>query len=274
MAGSPFRVSVSSASLLRLERSQAIQFACDAGFEAIELACQEPHLTLETARRDRTLVQLELRMQFLKLASFSLGTRFTSRDAANYSSNALMEFINIAHTYGTSVITLTTGPPTSAEATFEHWETLLEYLTPCVARAEKRDIKLAIETRRGMLTDSVHGALRLLDRFDNPALGLALDPCELALGGDDVESAVTQLGSRTVLFRARNLASLNDAEHPQWLPLGDGTLPYPVLMRLLLAAGYQGDLVASGLYDGKGSSDLESLQADASYLKRLVACYA
>ena len=58
-----------------------------------------------------------------------------------------------------------------------------------VAYAEKRRVKLAVETHLNMLTDTMAGTRRILDLCRSPSLGLTLDFCNIMVGRDDPEKA-------------------------------------------------------------------------------------
>ena len=261
------RTSIFTQSLFAVDLEKAIEMAGEIGFDGIEIACREPHLTFQRAQRDWQRLLSLITRAGLSVSALSMYTNFTESIIAEKSCSTLMGFIDVAHAFETDTIKITPGPPGSQQATVGHWETISRNLEPCVARAEIIHVKLAMETHLNMLSDTTYSTLRLLDVFDSPALGVNLDFCNVFLGGDDPCESIIRLKDKIYFTHVKDVDTHISNRH--WTPLGQGELDYPSIIETLEKIGYDGYLSLECLYDEVREAPRDAVETDFRYLTKL-----
>lgn len=261
-------ISLFTQSLFAFDLRRAIEVTGEVGFDGIEIACQKPHLTLSQAQRERRTIMSFIQNAGLAVSALSTYTNFTELEAAKQSRKDLMSFIKLASEFETDTIKFTPGPPSSANALRKDWETLERELEPCVKLAESQNVKLALETHLNMLTDTTLSAVRLVDIFDSPTLGVNLDFCNVFLGGDVPSESILQLKDKIYFTHVKDVDT--DVSNRYWTPLGQGKLNYPEIIKTLSEIGYNGYLSIECLYDKIKEKPGESVENDFRYLARLL----
>lgn len=129
--------------------------------------------------------------------------------------------------------------------TYNHAKRLLkDALGELLALAEETDVVLALEPMHAVFAsewtflNNLDDALAALDVFNSPRLKLVLDTYHL--GWDDgLPGRIAQLAPRIGLVQLGDGKTPPDGEHNR-VPLGEGTLPLPAILKALQAAGYTG----------------------------------
>jgi len=261
------KTSVFSTSLTALGLRDAIRVAAEVGYDAIELGCFAPHLTLETAEERGDEVAAWLKEAALPVSALSLAVAYTADDDAVWRANVdeTCGLIRLCEKFGTRLIKTMPGQPGSAQATEAHWDRFRRAMDIIAPVAEAEGVRLAIETHLGHLSDSIETAARCIESGNPEVLGVNLDFCNVRTCHEDPLDAIDRFRGRTYLTHVKD--SLFTTESGEYVPMGQGKMDYPPILERLRAAGYDGYLSIECLYpqakteDPRGSvaHDLEVL---------------
>lgn len=259
------RIALFTQSLFSLPLEQAFRTAAQAGFNAVELACAEPHLTLELAREKGELVRSWARDAGVIIPVLSLYTDFVSPGRREVSLEQATAFIALAPAFGAEVVKVTPGPPASAVASAEQFAACAEGLRFCGECAKQVGVRVAFETHLNMLNDRLGPTQKLLDLAGSEWVGVNLDFCNLALGGDDPLEAIDALWPRVHLTHIKDAQV--DGSQRRWVPLGTGMMDYLPILRRLKEKGYEGYLSIECLMPEAAEKPLEAISADLRWLE-------
>ena len=262
------KTSVFSTSLTALGLREAIRVAAEVGYDAIELGCFAPHLTLGLAEERGDEVAGWLKEAQLPVSALSLTVAYTAEDEAVWRANVdeTCRFIRRCETFGTRLIKTMPGQPGSARATERHWDRFRRAMDIIVPIAEAEGVALAIETHLGHLSDSIETAARCIQSGSPEVVGVNLDFCNVRTCGEDPLDAIDRFGGRIFLTHVKD--SLFTTASGEYVPMGHGKMAYPPIIERLRATGYDGYLSVECLYpkakteDPRGSvaHDLEVLR--------------
>ena len=241
-----FKISAATQSLWGYSLEETIPFIAECGFNGIEIVILEPWLSLEFIRDRKKEITRSINKCGLEVASLTTITNFTQAEMASSSLSTVQTMTDLCADYGTSIVKISPGPPASGKASDEAWNTLEKNMNKVISYAEKHRVKLAVETHLNMLTDTIAGTERFLNLFHSPSLGLTLDFCNIMVGKDDPEKAVREFADRTFLCHIKD-GILHASGAPEWLPLGEGVLDYPGILRALSQSAYCGYLSLESL---------------------------
>ena len=116
-------------------------------------------------------------------------------------------------------------------------ECLVATLSPIAAHAAERGVRLGLEPLNRFETsfsNLVEQAVEVIDRVDNPALGLLLDTFHMNIEEKSIGDAIRAAGSRLVHFHACE----NDRGTP-----GSGHVPWPEVAQAIRDISYTGPIV-------------------------------
>lgn len=249
------KTSVFSTSLTAFGLRDAIRVAAEVGYDAIELGCFAPHLTLATAEERGREVAAWLKEAALPVSALSLTVEYTAQDDDAWRANVeeTCRFIRLCETFGTRLVKTMPGRPGSAQATDEHWDLFQRAMDIIVPVAEAEGVKLAVETHLGHLSDSIETAARCIETGSPEVLGVNLDFCNVRTCGEDPLDAIDRFRGRIYLTHVKD--SLFTTESGEYVPLGQGKMDYQPILRRLRAVGYDGYLSVECLYPGAKTED-------------------
>jgi sugar phosphate isomerase/epimerase len=242
------KTSVFSTSLTALDLREAIRVAAEVGYEAMEVGCFAPHLTLEMAEARGDEVRAWLRDAGLPVSALSLDVSYTDEDEDSWRANVdeTCRFIELCERFGTRLMKIMPGPPGHAEATDGHWARFGRAMDVIVPAAESAGVRLALETHLNHLSDSIQSTARCLECGPSEVLGVNLDFCNVRTCGDDPLDALERFQDRLYLTHVKdsrfNLAS------GEYVPMGEGEMDYPPLIERLREVGYDRYLSVECLY--------------------------
>lgn len=266
------KTSLFSTSLTALPLEDAIRVTAAVGYDAIELGCFEPHLTLETAEQRGDEVRAWLRESSIDVSALSLIVSYTSEDEGAWRRNVdeTCRFIRLCAEFGTGLMKIMPGEPGSAQAGDAQWERYgraMDIITP-LARAE--GVKLAVEYHLNHLSDSIETAARCLDAADPDVLGINLDFCNVRTCGDSPIDAIERFADRTFLAHIKD--SRFDRDSGEYVPMGEGKMQYPPIIRRLRDTAYDGYLSVECLYPRAKTDDPRGAVAhDLAVLRELLS---
>jgi len=242
------KTSIFSTSLTALDLRDAIRVAAEVGYDAIELGCFTPHLTLEMAEARGHEVCAWLREANLPVSALSLTVSYTSEDDGVWHANVdeTCRFIRLCGRFGTRIVKTMPGEPGSAQATEKHWDRFRHAMDIIVPVAEAEGVKLAIETHLGHLSDSIETAARCIESGSPEVLGVNLDFCNVRTCHENPLHAIECFRGRIYLTHVKD--SLFSTESGEYVPMGEGRMNYVPIIEQLQAIGYDGYLSVECLY--------------------------
>lgn len=262
------RVSLFTQSLFALPLNEALPAAVEAGYDSIELACVEPHFGLAVAQSSPHRVAERIAAEGLTVSALSLFTHFTEPNEMDRQIAMAETFIRLAPVFGTTVVKLTSGPPSSRDATPEHWASLSKAAKRLAVTARNEGVRLAFETHMRQLTDTMASSLKLLDSVEDNA-GLTVDFSNLAFAGDDPAAAVEAFRGRIFNAHVKN-GYIDGAGNWCFRGLDEGLTNYPAVLRTLKAIGYDGCLTVECLGPDAAERPIETARRDRIILERLL----
>ncbi len=266
------KTSLFSQSLFAVPLEEAIEMTGKIGFEAIELACFGPHLSLELAQTEAPRLLRRIKNSNLRVAALSLSSHFTSIETLDKQLESAIGFIECAPAFETDIVKITPGSPGSAQATDEHWGSMQKAVRRLVEAARRAGVRLALETHLRGLSDRVSSTRRILDLDDTKVLGVNLDFCNVAFGGDDPLTAIEEMKDRLYLTHVKN-GYLWDGEY-DFRPLDDGMVSYPPIIERLYEVGFKGYLSVECLGASAREKPYETVKHDYEVLRGLLRDYA
>ena len=167
----------------------------------------------------------------------------------------LATIIGACRAMGTSLVTLCTGTRDAEDQWRHHpengspeaWRDLLHAFEPAVRLAESSGILLGVEPELANVVSSAKSARRLLDEMKSDAIGIVLDPANLAEQATPEErrriigEAVDLLAGDIVMAHAKDRAADGSVA-----TAGKGVIDFGHFLSCLRAAGFDGPVVAHG----------------------------
>jgi sugar phosphate isomerase/epimerase len=258
-------VSLFSQSLFAFDLSKAIATTAEIGFSAIELACEDRHFDLNTARKEPERIAGQIQQAELTVSALSLFNTFTDPTRLDEEVEAAVTYIRLAPLFKTKVLKLTPGAPGSAEAAEAHWQCLEKALSRLVPEAREVGVRLAFETHMRQLTDTLASSQRLMERTPTDVVGMTVDFLNLSFAGEKMTEVIHVLEDRMVHTHLKN--GTTDSEGTwHFQALDEGNLDYAVLLRLLRDAGYSGYLSIECLSPEAAEMPCETVRRDFEIL--------
>ena len=265
------KTSIFSTSLTALDLRDAIRVAAEVGYDAMEVGCFAPHLTLDMAEARRGEVCAWLKEANIPVSALSLTVSYTAEDKTVWRANVdeTCRFIRLCEKFGTRIVKTMPGPPSSAQATDKHWDHFRRAMDIIVPIARSESVKLAIETHLGHLSDSIETAARCIELSEPDALGVNLDFCNVRTCHEAPLDAIDRFGDRIYLTHVKD--SLFNIESGEYVPMGKGKMDYGPIIERLRAIGYDGYLSVECLYaQAKREDPRGSIAHDLAVLRELL----
>lgn len=242
------KTSIFSTSLTALSLEEAIQATAEVGYDAIELGCFEPHLSLPRAKAQNQQVRQWLLDADLPMSALSLTVEYTSTDEGTWQANVdeTIDFIRLCRVFDTAIIKTMPGRPGSAQASSEHWDRYRRAMDIVVPAAEAEGVVLAVETHLNHLSDSIATAARCIERYNPDVLGVNLDFCNVHTCHESALHAIDRFAGRIFLAHVKD--SRFTTESGEYVPMGQGKMDYPPIIERLRSVGYDGYLSIECLY--------------------------
>lgn len=266
------KTSVFSTSLTALDLREAIHVAAEVGYDAMEIGCFAPHLTLETAETRGDEVCAWLQQADLPVSALSLVVSYTAAEEAIWRANVeeTCAFIRLCGKFDTRLVKMMPGEPGSAQATERHWERFRRAMETIVPIAEAAGVRLALETHLGHLSDSIESTARCVELGDSEALGVNLDFCNVRTCHESPLDAIERFQGRIYLAHVKD--SLFNLDSGEYVPMGQGKMDYRPIIERLREVGYEAYLSVECLYPrAKRHDPRGSIAHDLGVLRHLLA---
>ena len=161
---------------------------------------------------------------------------------------------------GTKVLTLCTGTRDPQDqwrhhpdnASPEAWRDLLSAFEVAVGIAEAHGIILGVEPELANVVSNAAAARRLMDEMKSDAIGIVLDPANLAEQAtpderrEIIAEAVDTLAGRIIMAHAKDRTASGEVAAP-----GQGAIDFAHFLSTLRASSFDGPLVAHGFGAGE-----------------------
>lgn len=231
-----------------LDLREAIRVAAEVGYEAMEVGCFAPHLTLTMAETGGDEVRAWLGEADLAVSALSLDVSHTAADERSWraSIEETGRFIELCEKFGTRLMKIMPGQPGHAEATEQHWTRFRRAMATVVPVAEAAGVRLALETHLNHLSDSIDSTARCLECGNPEVLGVNLDFCNIRTCGESPLYALERFRDRIYLTHIKD--SLFNRHSGEYVPMGEGKMDYPPIIARLREVGYDGYLSVECLY--------------------------
>ncbi|MGH9042310.1 MAG: sugar phosphate isomerase/epimerase family protein [Acidimicrobiia bacterium] len=231
----------------------AVTLLADAGYDGIALTLDHHHLDPFGEERREQVSRLRRRLSTLGLAVvIETGARFIldprakhqptlcSIDAAGRARRLryLRAAVAVGAELSAEAVSFWSGTPEPDADADGAWARLVESCGVLVGEAASEGVRLGFEPEPGMLVDRIDGFERLAAALGDPSgFGLSLDIGHCRVNEDDDEATgVKRVGSRLVNVQIEDMRR-GVHEH---LPLGDGEIDFPAVLRALVDTGYRG----------------------------------
>lgn len=261
-------ISLFSQSLFVLPLKEAIDATAQIGFNAIEIACASPHLDIETARNKPDEIAKYIKQAGLKVSALSLFNNFTDKQRLDDEINKAEIYIRLAPLFDAEIVKATPGPPASAQANEDHWQTLEIAIQRLIPVAKSVGVKLAFETHMRQLTDTLSGSKKLLEIADSDIIGLTVDFSNLSFANESIPESISVLGKRMYNTHLKN-GTIDEDSNWHFKKLDDGLTDYNEVFAILGDIRYKGYLTIECLSPDARTKPIETAKTDFNIL----TCY-
>ncbi len=258
--------SLFSQSMISLGLKEAVAATAQSGYEAIELACCSPHFSLDRARTCLDCTKGLLDEAGLKLAGLSLFTSFTDSGTMDEEIRNAIVFLKAAPVLGTTLVKITPGGPSSAEATEEHWSCFMRAIDALKPVARELGVRLAFETHMRQLTDTLAGCYRLLESTTGDTIGLTVDFCNLAFAHETLNRVMAMPRERIWHVHLKN-GTVGPNGEWSFLPLDTGVVNVDAVLQALSQSSYEGYVSLECLQPEARQRPLETAARDLRLLR-------
>ena len=268
------KTSIFSTSLTAFGLREAIEVAANVGYDAIELGCFAPHLTLDVARSRRRDVCRWLAHAGIAVSALSLTVEYTAYDDAVWRANVdeTVEFVRACRDFGTDRVKTMPGRPGSAEAAAEHWNRYRRAMDIVAPVAASERVKLAVETHLNHLSDSIESCARCVEGYDPAVVGVNLDFCNVHTCRERALDAIDRFQGRIHLAHVKD--SRFTTASGEYVPMGQGKMDYPPIIERLRSIGYEGYLSIECLYPQAKEHAPRAAAHDLAVLRELLGSSA
>lgn len=194
------KIAAFSGSLIDYSIHEAMSIAAELGFDGIEIACREPHLSPETSLprvREMKALADGRGLEIPALAGY-MGHFSTSGDAecaGGY--DQFMGLLERAVMLEAGMIRIFQGGPNAFLAEDYHYAKAAFWIRKCAEEARAARKRIVLEIHNQSLVETRDSALRLLDLIGDDQVGLIHDAGNMYITDTEFgEESVRQLGSR------------------------------------------------------------------------------
>ncbi|HEX9029455.1 MAG TPA: sugar phosphate isomerase/epimerase [Anaerolineales bacterium] len=243
------KISTATSVFVNYSLNDAVDAVIEAGFAGIDLWCGRPHLyrhdhspaALEGIRRkleDAGVTPVSLMPAFFRYPySLTSPNDVVRQDSIDY----VKDCIDNALLLGSSQVLIVPTHSLNGQPVEDTRRRFLESLKCLCEYAEPVGMKLGIEMVYPRLSDVLSSsaeALSIMQTLGYSGLGVVLDSGHIHLSGEDLEQALSALGSSLLQVHVND----NDGQTQQNAIPGEGSFDFDRLIHLLARNGYDGFL--------------------------------
>ncbi|KOR87962.1 sugar phosphate isomerase/epimerase family protein [Paenibacillus solani] len=247
-----------SGSLMDYSIHEAMGICAELGFNGIEIACREPHLSPETSlarvREMKTLAD-EHGLAIPALAGYMGHFSTSGDDDCAVAYDQFMELLERAVMLDAEMLRIFQGGPNAFLAEDYHYTKAAHWIRKCAEEARAAGKRIVLEIHNQSLVETTDSALRLLDLIGEDHVGVIHDAGNMYITDTDYgDESVRQLGSRLFHVHIKDEQRIGQVGAPGTFKnltrhgeefflqcrLGEGEVDHSGLLRGLRQQQYQG----------------------------------
>lgn len=252
------KIAAFSGSLIDYSIHEAMKVAAGLGFDGIEIASREPHLSPESSlprvREMRSIAEGH-GLEIPALAGY-MGHFSTSGDAeCAVAYDQFLGLLERAVELEADMIRIFQGGPNAFLAEDYHYAKAAYWIRRCAAEARAAGKRIVLEIHNQSLVETADSGLRLLDMIGEEHVGLIHDAGNMYITDTEFgEESIRQLGSRLFHVHIKDEKRIGQGEAPGTFKnvtrhgeefflqcrLGEGEVDHSGLLRGLREQGYKG----------------------------------
>ncbi|MGX4583202.1 sugar phosphate isomerase/epimerase family protein [Paenibacillus chitinolyticus] len=252
------KIAAFSGALMEYSIQEAMKITANLGFDGIEIACREPHLSPQTSLPRVKEIRRLADEHVLDIPALGGYMGRFSESSDSECAAAYDEFLGLlerADYLETDMIRIFPGGPNAFLAADYHYEKAAHWLKKCAAEARRHEKKILLEIHNVSLIETVESSLRLLEMIGEDNVGLIHDAGNMYISDTDFgRASVTGLGSRLLHVHVKDEKRIPEAggpgtfrnvtrhgeEHFLQCRLGEGEVDHRELFEALAETGYGG----------------------------------
>lgn len=278
------RLSFSSNAYVRYSVFEAVERIAAAGYEAVELLADVPHLyaprvaASEVDRLKRSLADSGLAVANINANTavgfygkefweplFEPSLAHPDPELRRWRVDYSKRCVDIAQTLDCPFVSVTSGRPVPGTAIDRSMDLLRFSLGELLPYAESRNVRIGIEYEPGLLVENIRELTALMDDMKSSFLGANLDLGHSHVLGEDPDEVIDTLGSRVFHI---HIEDIRDRKHYHLIP-GRGDMDFRRIVNALRRNGYQGRLTVE-LYTYPHDPDRAAIEA-LNFLRPIVS---
>ncbi|MFF2157678.1 sugar phosphate isomerase/epimerase family protein [Paenibacillus chitinolyticus] len=252
------KIAAFSGALMEYSIQEAMKITANLGFDGIEIACREPHLSPQTSLARVKEIRRLADEHVLDIPALGGYMGRFSESSDSECAAAYDEFLGLlerADYLETDMIRIFPGGPNAFLAADYHYEKAAHWLKKCAAEARRHEKKILLEIHNVSLIETVESSLRLLEMIGEDNVGLIHDAGNMYISDTDFgRASVTGLGSRLLHVHVKDEKRIPEAggpgtfrnvtrhgeEHFLQCRLGEGEVDHRELFEALAETVYGG----------------------------------
>lgn len=219
--------------LLNYSIQDAVSILAKTGFDGIDIWGGRPHV-YRNDYSEKELLELTkmIEQENMVIPSFMPAFFRYPHSLSSPNDHVRQESIDYmfrcadnANILGAEVLLVVPGRSLFGQGIEDAFQRLLDSINQVCAYCEQYELKLGVETANQAVTDLVvshQDALKIINKLDQPSLGVVLDTGHLYLNKEDLVAVMENLGHLILQFHVND----NDGVHQQNLIPGDGTFNF------------------------------------------------
>ncbi|MFD3274500.1 sugar phosphate isomerase/epimerase family protein [Paenibacillus dendritiformis] len=252
------KIAVFSGTMMEYSLHQAMEIASRLGFEGIEIACREPHLSPDSppSRVEEIRALADRYGLFIPALAGYMG-HFSEADeeACMRALDEVRKLLKHAERLGAGMLRIFPGGPNAFLAQPSYYEKAARWLRRCAEEAEGHGKRIVLEIHNGSLIETADDALRLLNLVGAGSIGIILDAGNMYIADTDYgRDSVLKLGRHLFHIHVKDEKRIEAAGAPGTFVnrtrhgeesflqcrLGEGETDHRELFAALRDTGYNG----------------------------------
>ena len=247
-----------SGSLIEYSIHEAMAITARLGFDGLEIACREPHLSAETSiQRVREMRKMadEYSLALPVLAGYAGKFSESSDRDCEQALDEFSRLLEQADWLDAQMVRIFQGGPNAFLAADYHYEKTAYWLRKCAEKAHQHGKKIILEIHNVSLVETPDSALRLLAMIGADNVGLIHDAGNMYIADTDYgRDSVRRLDSKLFHVHVKDEKRIHEAgaegtfknrtrhglEHFLQCRLGEGEVDHRELFKALVDTGYKG----------------------------------
>lgn len=237
---------------------QTMRYIKELGFDGIEIACREPHLSPETSN-ERVQEIKELADGYgLEIPALAGYLGHFTQGSDEHCEKAYEDFgrlVEHAKILGADMVRIFQGGPNSFKAVDYHYEKAAYWLNRCAEVAQNSDKKIVLEIHNNSIIENADDCLRLLDLIDYENVGFIHDAGNMYVSDYDFgPDSIRKLEKHLFHVHAKDVKRVKELRTPntveiitrhgeeyiQLTLLGEGDADHQPVFDTLKGVGYSG----------------------------------